>query len=77
MIKKIIDNWDPINLISYCPKDEYDIEVQSIMTTLENSKAIDSKTIYNIFKESFGDAFRSALSECEEIAEQINESRRN
>jgi hypothetical protein len=38
-IKKIIDNWDPIDLwLSHCPMDEYDVETKKIVTLIENVK---------------------------------------
>lgn len=30
MVKRAIDEWDPIGLLDYCPSDEYDLESREI-----------------------------------------------
>lgn len=31
IIKEVIDNWDPINLLPHAPDDEYDPEIKAIV----------------------------------------------
>ena len=76
-IKNIIDDWDPIELLSsYAPPDEYDSESKKISTLSENFIEIDKiclgEIIFKVFTQSFGDdIFLKSLDECTEIAEKI------
>lgn len=55
-VKRIIDQWDPVDLLSHAPDDEYDEEIELIQ--LLSGKFNDSETlgkgIYDVFVRSFG-----------------------
>ena len=54
-VKRIIDEWDPIDLLSHAPDDEY-VDL--------------AEGIFNVFVESFGkDTFNKSKEECEHIAQ--------
>lgn len=41
-VKKVIDEWDPIGLLSMgCPDDEYDPEIKDIVQLLSNIESVD------------------------------------
>lgn len=71
IVKIIIDEWDPIDLLSHAPSDEYCFEIERIYQLLQLTDDINSiaEGIYNIFVESFGDdIFIKNMAECEQIA---------
>lgn len=75
-IKKIIDEWDPIDLLPFAPQDEYDSETKKIYDTIKDNAHVShqhlSKTVYNVFKESFGeDVFLKTAEECMIVANKI------
>lgn len=74
-IKKIIDDWDPIDLWrSHCPTDEYDDETKEIAVLIENVKDENriAETIYTVFTAAFNsDLFHYKLDDCLEIARKI------
>ena len=73
-IKEIINRWDPIDLLSHAPDDEYDFEIQAIPNSvlLGMSEVELGKIVYNIFVYSFGeDTFQKNISECNRIAKEI------
>lgn len=80
-VKKVIDNWDPIGLLPYAPKDEYDDESSAICEFIEEMKLkgeIDEQElahkIYNVFSTNFGnDIFKSKFDECLDTALKIIE----
>ena len=37
IIKKVIDKWDPIDLLGHAPPDEYDIESREILLKFQHS----------------------------------------
>lgn len=55
-IKRVIDRWDPVNLLTIgCPLDEYDFEIKKILESCAfNSIDELSKIIYDVFIDSFG-----------------------
>lgn len=74
IVKTIIDKWDPIELLSHAPNDEYHSEIKEIeyLLSLTNDPIELSNSIYEIFVESFGkDVFRKTKSECTQIAQMI------
>ena len=74
IIKTIIDEWDPIDLLSHAPSDEYHSEIEEIEQLLKSAKdKVELSTgIYNIFIKSFGEfSFQKAKSECDAIAQKI------
>ena len=38
IIKKVIDKWDPIDLLDHAPPDEYDIESWEILLKFQNKE---------------------------------------
>lgn len=67
LVKEIIDQWDPIGLLLFCPPDEYDMEIECIAAIA--TKDIDVGTlaleIQAIFQKYFGsDTFRNDYDEC-------------
>ena len=76
-VKKIIDRWDPIELRSFAPDDEYESEIMAVCELVasikEESKL--SEGIYDIFLKVFGeDTFRKSKEECLRIAREIMDS---
>ena len=76
-IKEIINSWDPIGLIDFCPEDEYETEVRGIRNLVVNNKNIDKKSlaqeIRNIFEYYFSDKYKSEQEIEEDIASKIIE----
>ena len=70
-IKEIINLWDPMGLMDFCPEDEYETEVKGIRNLVVNNKNIDKKSlaqeIRNIFEYYFSDKYKSE----QEIEEDI------
>lgn len=74
MLTKIINEWDPTNLMSHAPDDEYELEIEKIRKALEstNNEFELAKTIMNIFLESSGEEFyKKTLEECVLVARRI------
>ena len=76
-LKTIIDNWDPIQLLSAgAPLDEYAPEINKILKIVngrsnKNESEI-ARTIYSVFLSAFGrDVFLSDMEECLTIARKI------
>ena len=42
-IKEIINLWDPMGLIDFCPADEYETEIKGIRNLVVNNRNIDKK----------------------------------
>lgn len=73
-IKKIINDWDPIDLLSHAPDDEYHSEIKEIEKLLETTKSYTdlAEGIYNIFITFFGNnTFKKSKFECILIAQKI------
>lgn len=73
-IKVIIDCWDPMDLLSHSPSDEYHSEITEIEDLINSSKDITELTegIYQVFVRSFGENnFCKSRSECAVIARKI------
>ncbi len=77
IIKKVIDEWDPVGLLEDgAPDDEYNPEISRLVNEI---KDIDSakelgKHIYDLFLKMFGDDMNTKaknLYECESIANLI------
>ncbi len=70
-VKKIIDDWDPIGLLSHAPDDEYQTEIEEIQQLLKISDDTEilSEGIFCIFDKAFGkDIFLNSREDCERIA---------
>ena len=76
-IKEIINLWDPMGLMEFCPEDEYETEVKGIRNLVVNNKNIDKKSlaqeIRNIFEYYFSDKYKSEQEIEEDIASKIIE----
>ena len=71
LVKEVVDQWDPIELLAFCPPDEYDIEAKSICAILRKDINEDelAKEIQSIFIESFGsDTFDKNIHDCRVVA---------
>ena len=70
-VKRIIDEWDPIDLLSHAPDDEYHSEIEEIRYLLhmtDDSVEL-AEGIFNVFVDSFGkDTFNKSKEECKQIA---------
>ena len=76
-INVIIDEWDPIGLFPFAPKDEYLDESQEICNEYKNGMGTKelAHVIYQVFLNSFVlNTFTKPISECEEVAEKIVKS---
>ena len=73
-VKKIIDDWDPIDLLFHAPKDEYHSEIEEIQYLLSatDDSAELAEGIFNVFLESFGkEIFNKSKEECKQIAQTL------
>ena len=74
-IKEIINLWDPMGLMDFCPEDEYETEVKGIRNLVVNNKNMDKKSlaqeIRNIFKYYFSNEYKSKQEIEEDIASKI------
>lgn len=76
-VKRIIDMWDPIDLLKVdSPKDEYSAEVKIILNSLLHEGNTDvlelANTISNVFIAAFGeDVFDKDIEVCKQIAKNI------
>lgn len=73
-IKKIIDKWDPIDLLSHAPDDEYHSEIsqiEALLKTTSNDLELIANGIYSVFSKSFQGEFSKTKDECKEIAKLI------
>jgi len=52
-IKEIINSWDPMGLIDFCPADEYETETKGIRNLVVNNRNIDKKTLAQEIKNIF------------------------
>lgn len=70
----IINNWDPTNLMSHAPDDEYDLEINMIAELLRktNNENELAKGIQNIFLDACGEVFfKKDFEDCLDIARKI------
>lgn len=75
-VAKIINNWDPINLLSFCPEDEYEQEIELVKGYINKLITTDklAERIFDIFCSQFGeDVFLKDIEDCKKIARQILE----
>lgn len=73
-INNIINQWDPIGLMDFCPSNEYHTEIEDIAFQVNKDLSPDDlgAKIYNIFLDSFGEqCFRKNLSDCIDVAKII------
>ena len=77
-IKEIINLWDPMGLMDFCPEDEYETEVKGIRNLVVNNKNMDKKSlaqeIRNIFEYYFSNEYKSKKDIEENVASKIIEN---
>lgn len=72
--KKVIDEWDPIDLLSHAPTDEYHTEIEAVHHLLCMTHELSEVTegIYSIFIKAFGEEFFAGRkAECEQVAKTL------
>jgi hypothetical protein len=71
--KRIINEWDPMNLLSHAPDDEYEEEIILINDVLAKTNDLHQVAIEikAIFIKMFGDDFKRSYNDCIEIAKKI------
>jgi hypothetical protein len=77
VINSIIDEWDPLDLFPFAPKDEYRDESILIFKAYMKTKNVPylALEIHKIFSDSFGkDVFTKSMADCIRIAELIVEN---
>lgn len=73
-LKQVIDAWDPVDLLSHSPNDEYHSEIEEIEQLLKSAYSSEELAdgIFKVFMESFGEeVFTKSKSECKQIAQMI------
>ena len=73
-VKTVIDNWDPIELLTHAPKDEYALKCKKIYNLITSNTSVEfiARTIFTVFAQSFGkELFNKTLKECTVIAKKI------
>lgn len=75
VLREVINEWDPIDLLSIAPEDEYDPEINEILKIVTGIE-VDTEQLAIILQEVFiqyfnEDLFNKGLSECEMIANKI------
>jgi len=73
-VKEIINKWDPIEMLSYTPSDEYHSEITKVEDILRITKDCEAIAdgIFTIFIEAFGeDVFKKTKQDCIKIADKI------
>ena len=78
IVEEIINNWDPIGLFPFSPKDEYSSELDSISKFLKGNSDNEllANHIYEIFVRNFGeDVFEKSKADCALIAKKLMEKR--
>ena len=73
-ITEVINSWDPIDLLSHAPKDEYEVEIALIMGVMGAAPDIDqvARGIQKIFLDRFGDdVFKKDYQECIQVAKKL------
>lgn len=78
-VTKVINDWDPLDLFPYAPKDEYSLEIAKILHFLEKKENHDEnilgEEIYKIFLKTLGnDLFKENVEKCFELARKILKS---
>ena len=73
-VKRVIDEWDPIDLLSHAPDDEYHSEIEEIqhLLSITDDSTELAEGIFNVFVKSFGkDTFNKNKEECTLIAKKL------
>jgi hypothetical protein len=73
-VAKIINEWDPIDLLFFCPKDEYEDEINLISETIDENTSVEklADKVNAIFIKMFGvGVFTKDINECIDVAKKI------
>ena len=73
-VREIIDQWDPVDLLSIAPGDEYHSEIEEVEELLRVTRDCEviADGIFTIFLNAFGeDVFTKTKQDCIEIAKRI------
>ena len=73
IIKREIDQWDPIDLLNHAPPDQYDIESREILSKFQCNVDQNGMMIYEVFSKAFGTTFTKSIDECVCIAKKMME----
>lgn len=75
VLKKIIDDWDPIDLLAiHSPYNEYDSETKKILYSISNNMGEDeiAKVVYDVFISAFNESiFLKNINDCIVVARKI------
>lgn len=57
IVKEVIDEWNPVDLLSHTPEDEYEPEIRDIVSRLPTVNFVDelAAVIHEIFIKWFGE----------------------
>lgn len=71
-IKKIIDTWDPYDLMTFAPEDEYNGEVKEIEEYIKNHKEINLESIKELINTIFDfDIMNNNKKDIDKVAREI------
>lgn len=72
-VKAIINKWDPIDLLSFAPEDEYQMEIAQVelLLCMTEDVSVLSEGIFEIFTYYFGNTFQKSREECMEVAKHL------
>ena len=73
VVQKVINEWDPLDLLAIdCPHDEYEFEIQRIVSATLNENTADKLAgkINDILYKAFEDDFKKR-NDCSMIADKI------
>lgn len=75
IVKKVIDEWNPLYLLEHAPDDEFDAEIAEITECITENMSIEEigNIINRVFTDYFEEDFTSmySLNECIQVAESI------
>lgn len=75
-VNEAITEWDPLDVFPFAPKDEYNLEVNELVSFLQKTENCSNnllgKKIYEMFLRTLGeDVFAYTVEDCNEIAIKI------
>jgi Domain of unknown function (DUF1871) len=73
LVKRVIDEWDPVDLLSHAPPDEYDPEIREITRRMTPSQTPEelAESIERVFVEFFGEAHERTIEEFLVVAQRL------
>lgn len=73
VVREIVHDWDPVDLMFFCPPDEYDTEINRIVDAVNRTKsAVElAHSLQQIFKDQFHEQFTKHYVECLLVAKKI------